>query len=75
VLGCGHLLAAHPGATVLTVFAGAPDRYPDPMTRWDNSRGSRRATTPSPPAAALAAPEQHWRLAPPPAGWEGPAEA
>src|SRR5690348_7134866 len=24
VLGCGHLLAAHPGTTVLTVFAGAP---------------------------------------------------
>jgi LmbE family N-acetylglucosaminyl deacetylase len=39
VLGCGQLLAAHPGATVLTVFAGAPDSYPDPMTWWDQLAG------------------------------------
>ena len=39
VLGCGHLLAAHPGTTVLTVFAGAPDAYPEPMTWWDQLAG------------------------------------
>jgi LmbE family N-acetylglucosaminyl deacetylase len=39
VLGCGHLLAAHPGVTVLTVFAGAPDTYPNPMTWWDQLAG------------------------------------
>lgn len=35
VLGCGRLLAAHPGGTVVTVYAGAPAAYPDPMTHWD----------------------------------------
>ena len=35
VLGCGRLLAAHPGATVITLYAGAPATYPDPPTRWD----------------------------------------
>jgi LmbE family N-acetylglucosaminyl deacetylase len=35
VLGCGRLLAAHPNATVVTVYAGRPDDYPDPMTHWD----------------------------------------
>lgn len=39
VLGCGRLLAAHPGAVVVTVYAGAPDRYPDPMTGWDAAAG------------------------------------
>lgn len=39
VLGCGRLLAAHPGATVITVYAGAPDPYPDPPTRWDELAG------------------------------------
>jgi LmbE family N-acetylglucosaminyl deacetylase len=39
VLGCGNLLAAHPGARVITVFAGAPARYPDPMTWWDRLSG------------------------------------
>ena len=39
VLGCGRLLAAHPGAVVLTVFAGAPDGYPNPMTWWDQLAG------------------------------------
>jgi LmbE family N-acetylglucosaminyl deacetylase len=39
VLGCGGLLAAHPGATVVTVYAGAPSTYPDPPTRWDALAG------------------------------------
>jgi LmbE family N-acetylglucosaminyl deacetylase len=39
VLGCGQFLAAHPGATVITVFAGAPDSYPDPVTWWDQLAG------------------------------------
>jgi LmbE family N-acetylglucosaminyl deacetylase len=39
VLGCGHLLGAHPGATVITAFAGAPTRYPEPMTWWDTLSG------------------------------------
>jgi LmbE family N-acetylglucosaminyl deacetylase len=39
VLGCGRLLAAHPGTTVVTVYAGAPDAYPDPPTRWDALAG------------------------------------
>lgn len=42
VLGCGRFLAAHPGATVVTMFAGAPATYPDPMTRWDVLAGFRR---------------------------------
>jgi LmbE family N-acetylglucosaminyl deacetylase len=39
VLGCGRFMAAHPGATVVTVYAGAPDPYPDPMTHWDTLAG------------------------------------
>lgn len=39
VLGAGQLMAAHPGATVVTVFAGEPPEYPDPMTRWDALAG------------------------------------
>lgn len=39
VLGCAQLMAAHPGATVITVFAGEPPEYPDPMTRWDTLAG------------------------------------
>jgi LmbE family N-acetylglucosaminyl deacetylase len=35
VLGCSYLMARHPGATVVTVFAGRPEEYPDPMERWD----------------------------------------
>jgi len=35
VLGCSYLLAAHPGVTVVTVFAGRPDEYPDPPGHWD----------------------------------------
>ncbi|MBM3675869.1 MAG: PIG-L family deacetylase [Actinobacteria bacterium] len=39
VLGCGRLLAAHPGATVITVYAGRPSVYPDPPTHWDALAG------------------------------------
>ena len=39
VLGCGRLLSAYPGATVVTLYAGAPDAYPDPMTHWDTLAG------------------------------------
>jgi LmbE family N-acetylglucosaminyl deacetylase len=46
VLGCGQLLAAHPGATVLTVFAGAPDAYPEPMTWWDQLAGFEAGNDP-----------------------------
>jgi LmbE family N-acetylglucosaminyl deacetylase len=41
VLGCGQLLAAHPGATVITLYAGAPSTYPNPQTRWDELAGFR----------------------------------
>ena len=41
VLGCGRLMAAHPGATVVTVYAGGPPTYPDPMTHWDTLAGFR----------------------------------
>jgi LmbE family N-acetylglucosaminyl deacetylase len=34
-MGAGHLLCAHPGSTVVTVFGGPPSRYPDPPTEWD----------------------------------------
>jgi len=59
VLGCSYLMAAHPGVTVVTVFAGRPDEYPSPMERWDSIcgfvegdevHGARRAED----AAALA---------------------
>ncbi len=39
VLGLGQFLAAHAGAAVITVFAGRPPAYPDPMTRWDQLAG------------------------------------
>lgn len=35
VQGAGLLLARHPGSIVLTVFAGAPPAYPDPVSEWD----------------------------------------
>ena len=41
VLGCGRFMAAHPGVTVVTVFAGNPPRYPDPMRTWDVQSGFR----------------------------------
>jgi LmbE family N-acetylglucosaminyl deacetylase len=39
VLGCGHWLAAHPGAVVLTVFAGAPPDADRRHTDWDQRCG------------------------------------
>jgi LmbE family N-acetylglucosaminyl deacetylase len=39
VLGCGRFLARHPRSTVVTVFAGNPPRYPDPMRPWDVHSG------------------------------------
>jgi LmbE family N-acetylglucosaminyl deacetylase len=39
VLGCGQLLSAHPGATVVTVFGGRPESYPEEVTQWDASGG------------------------------------
>ena len=39
VLGCGRLMARHPGATVVSVYTGAPSAYPDPMTHWDTIAG------------------------------------
>jgi len=52
VLSCGQFLAAHPGATVVTVFSGIPSSYPDPPSPWsalggftaaDDVVGARRA--------------------------------
>lgn len=40
VFACGQLLAAHPGSTVLTVFAGAPADE-DMRTEWDQRCGFR----------------------------------
>jgi hypothetical protein len=40
-MGAGHLLLAHPGATVVTVFAGRPTRYPAEPTEWDALGGFR----------------------------------
>jgi LmbE family N-acetylglucosaminyl deacetylase len=40
-MGAGHLLLAHPGATVCTVFAGFPDHYPAEVTEWDALGGFR----------------------------------
>jgi LmbE family N-acetylglucosaminyl deacetylase len=39
VLGCSYLMAAHPGVTVVTVFAGRPAEYPRPMQHWDTLCG------------------------------------
>jgi LmbE family N-acetylglucosaminyl deacetylase len=38
-MGAGHLLLAHPGTTVCTVFAGPPDHYPTEPTEWDARGG------------------------------------
>jgi len=40
-LGTAHLLGAHAGSTVVTVFGGRPARYPDPPTEWDTLGGFR----------------------------------
>jgi LmbE family N-acetylglucosaminyl deacetylase len=39
VLGCGAFMSVHAGATVVTVFAGNPPAYPDPMRLWDVQSG------------------------------------
>lgn len=41
VQGAGLLLARHPGTVVLTVFAGKPPAYPDPVSEWDTLGGFR----------------------------------
>jgi LmbE family N-acetylglucosaminyl deacetylase len=35
VLSCARFMAVHPGVTVVTVFAGNPAAYPEPMRLWD----------------------------------------
>ncbi len=49
VLSCGQLLAARPGSTVVTVFAGVPPRADELCTDWDRRCGFANA------AAAIAA--------------------
>jgi LmbE family N-acetylglucosaminyl deacetylase len=39
VLSCARFMAAHPGCTVVTVFAGTPPAYPSPMRLWDEQSG------------------------------------
>ncbi len=39
VLGCGRFMALHPGVTVVTLYAGRPAAYPEPMTHWDTVSG------------------------------------
>ena len=39
VLGCGCFMSSHPGCTVVTLFAGNPLRYPEPMRLWDVQSG------------------------------------
>ena len=39
VLGCARFMSVHPGVTVVTVFAGNPEAYPDPMRLWDVQSG------------------------------------
>jgi LmbE family N-acetylglucosaminyl deacetylase len=39
VLGCARFMAMHPGVTVVTVFAGNPAAYPEPMRTWDVQSG------------------------------------
>jgi LmbE family N-acetylglucosaminyl deacetylase len=41
VQGAGLLLARHPGSTVVTVFGGPPEVYPDPPSEWDTLGGFR----------------------------------
>ena len=38
VLGCGQVLAAHPGSVVVTLFAGRPPAE-QPLTSWDARAG------------------------------------
>jgi LmbE family N-acetylglucosaminyl deacetylase len=39
VLGCGRFMSVHAGVIVVTVFAGNPPAYPDPMRLWDVQSG------------------------------------
>src|SRR5262245_53606305 len=39
VLSCGRFLGAHPGTHVVTVFAGNPPAYPEPLRLWDLQSG------------------------------------
>jgi hypothetical protein len=39
VFGCGDLLAARPGSTVITVFAASPPEYPTSVGFWDAQCG------------------------------------
>ncbi len=39
VLSCARFMAVHPGSHVITVFAGNPPAYPDPMRLWDVQSG------------------------------------
>jgi LmbE family N-acetylglucosaminyl deacetylase len=39
VLGCARFMAVNPGVTVVTVFAGNPGAYPEPMRTWDVQSG------------------------------------
>jgi LmbE family N-acetylglucosaminyl deacetylase len=41
-LGAACMLFAHPGSTVVTIFGGPPNEYPDPPTEWDALGGFRR---------------------------------
>jgi LmbE family N-acetylglucosaminyl deacetylase len=41
VLGASHLIAAHPGTTVITVLGGRPPAYPPEPTDWDACGGFR----------------------------------
>jgi LmbE family N-acetylglucosaminyl deacetylase len=39
VLSCGAFMSVHAGVNVVTVFAGNPRAYPDPMRLWDVQSG------------------------------------
>ena len=41
VLGATHLIAGHPGTTVITVLGGRPPAYPEVPTSWDACGGFR----------------------------------
>jgi LmbE family N-acetylglucosaminyl deacetylase len=43
VLSCGQVLGRHPGASVVTLFAGAPDAA-WPLTPWDRDGGFESGT-------------------------------
>ena len=40
-LGAAHLIAGHPGTTVITVLGGRPPAYPAEPTSWDACGGFR----------------------------------